>query len=86
MALSDIAAALTDPASTPHRTCQVCHLLDGMNDTDAATLRALLADRGVKFTELERELKADPDVPSLHRDALSRHARGLCSAREVLRS
>jgi hypothetical protein len=39
----------------------------------------------VKFVDLERELKADPDVPSLHRDALSRHARGLCAAREVLR-
>jgi hypothetical protein len=56
-----------------------------MSPEDAKTLRGLLADRGVKFVDLERELKADPDVPSLHRDALSRHARGLCAAREVLR-
>jgi hypothetical protein len=84
MALSDIAAALKEP-SAPHRTCQVCHLLDGMSVEDAATLRGLLADRGVKFVDLERELKADDDMPSLHRDALSRHARGLCAAREVLR-
>lgn len=85
MALADIAAALTVPDSIPHRTCQVCHLLDSMSVEDAKILRGLLADRGVSFTELERELKADPDVASVHRDALSRHARGLCSAREILR-
>ena len=85
MALSDIAATLTDPASVPHRTCQVCHALAGMSPEDQATLRGLLADRGVRFTDLANALTADPESPSLHRDALSRHAQGQCAARENLR-
>jgi hypothetical protein len=56
-----------------------------MTDTDAATLRKLLADRNVKFVDLAKALADDPDSPSIEHHALSRHARGLCSAREVLR-
>lgn len=83
MALSDIAAKL-DPG-TPWRTCGVCHALSGMEPDEAAILRDLLSDRGVKFTELAKALADDPDSPTIPHDALSRHARGLCSAGERLR-
>lgn len=85
MALNDIAVALTDPASLPHRTCSVCHALEQMSDDEAKILRGLLSDRGVKFTELGKALANDPDSPTIPWEALSRHARGLCSARENLR-
>lgn len=85
MALNDIAVALTDPASIPHRTCGTCHALNSMNEDEAATLRRLLSDRGIQFRALAKALHDDPDSPSIAHDALSRHARGLCSAREVLR-
>lgn len=85
MALENVAAALTDPDAVPWRTCQVCHALAGMTDGDAATLRRLLSDRNVRFSELEAALRDDPDSPTIGRDALSRHARGICGAREVLR-
>lgn len=83
MALSDVASSLTD--EIPWRTCATCHALAGMSDDDAATLRRLLSDRGVQFRALAKALDADPDSPSIDHAALSRHARGLCSAREVLR-
>jgi len=83
MALQDIAANLTD--ELPWRTCATCHALAGMSDEDATTLRRLLSDRGVRFLALAKALEEDPDSPTIHHDALSRHARGLCSAREVLR-
>lgn len=83
MALADYAASLSD--ETPWRTCATCHALENMTDDDATTLRRLLADRNVQFAALAGALAADPDSPSIGRDALSRHARGLCSAREVLR-
>lgn len=85
MALADISAALTDPASIPHRTCGACHALAQMSDDEAKILRGLLADRGVKFTVLAKALADDPDSPTIPGDVLSRHARGLCSARETLR-
>jgi hypothetical protein len=83
MALQDIVANLS--GGLPHQTCGTCHALAGMSDEDAATLRRLLSDRGVKFTELPKALAEDADSPPIPSDALSRHARGLCSAREVLR-
>lgn len=86
MALSDIAVALTDPASVPHRTCATCHALNGMKPAEADTLRGLLADRGVKFRDLADALRDDEDSPTIAWEALSRHARGQCGAREKLRS
>ena len=83
MALSDVASSLTD--EIPWRTCATCHALSGMSSEDAATLRRLLSDRGVQFRALAKALHDDPDSPSIPHDALSRHARGMCSAREVLR-
>jgi hypothetical protein len=83
MALSDYAASLSD--ETPWRTSATCHALENMTEDDAATLRRLLADRNVQFAALAGALAADPDSPTIARDALSRHARGLCSAGERLR-
>lgn len=83
MALNDIAANLT--GGTPHQTCGTCHALTTMTTGEAATLRSLLADRTVKFRALADALEADPDTPTVDWQALSRHARGLCSAREKLR-
>lgn len=85
MALSNVAAALTEPDGLPWRTCATCHALAGMSDEDAAVLRGLLSDRNVKFSELEAALADDEDSPNIARDALSRHARGLCGAKERLR-
>ena len=83
MALTDIAATLVD--ELPWRTCATCHALAGMSDDDAATLRRLLADRNVKFQSLAAALAADDGSPTIDAAALSRHARGQCSAREFLR-
>lgn len=83
MALSDVASTLVD--EIPWRTCATCHALAGMSAEDAGTLRRLLGDRNVQFSTLAKALEDDPDSPAIARDALSRHARGLCSAREVLR-
>ena len=83
MALSDVSGRLTN--ATPWRTCATCHALDGMSAEDATTLRELLTDRRVRFKDIADELRADPEAPSIDWQALSRHARGLCSARENLR-
>lgn len=83
MALADLAHTLAD--DIPWRTCATCHALEQMTPEDAATLRRLLGDRNVQFAALAGALAADPDSPTIARDALSRHARGLCSAGEKLR-
>ena len=84
MALTDLAHTLGD--EIPWRTCATCHALENMSPDDAATLRGLLADRKVQFATLAGALAADADSPTIGREALSRHARGLCSAGEKLRS
>ena len=84
MALQNVAASLV-ANSAPHQTCATCHALGGMSPEDAATLRELLANRSVRFRALAIALAEDPDSPSVPWEALSRHARGLCSARERLR-
>ena len=83
MALQDIAASLS--GGLPHQTCGTCHALAGMSDEDAATLRGLLSDRGVRFKDLAAAMADDPDLPTVPWESLSRHARRGCSARESLR-
>lgn len=83
MALADIASRMTD--EVPWRTCATCHHLEQMSPDDAKTLRGLLADRSVRFKELALALEEDPDSPTIPWEALSRHARGGCAARENLR-
>jgi hypothetical protein len=85
MAIADLAAkASTD--GVPWRTCKVCHALATIPDGEAAGLRALLANPKKRYDEISSEIAADEDTPlQIDRDALSRHARGKCAAREKLR-
>lgn len=83
MALSDIADTLA--TGLPHQTCGTCHALAQMSEADAHTLRGLLADRSVRFKDLADEMRKDEDTPTVEWQALSRHARGGCSAKEQLR-
>ena len=84
MALSDIETKLVAD-EVPWRTCAVCHHIEQRGDEWANALRRLLANRAIKFKELARELAEDPDEPDIPWEALSRHARGGCSAKEHLR-
>jgi hypothetical protein len=83
MALSDIETQLA--AEIPWRTCAVCFHVSERGEEWAERLRRLLANRGVRFKELAAALEADPDEPTIEWSALSRHARGGCSAKETLR-
>ena len=69
----------------PWRTCQVCHALASIDPTEADALRSLLRGK-MRYSEISTLIRDDPDTPlDLDPDALSRHARGNCSARERLR-
>lgn len=83
MALTDIEADIASPV--PWRTCAVCHHMSERGNTWAETMRRLLGNRAVKFKDLAKRLAEDPDEPEIPVDALSRHARGGCAAREFLR-
>ena len=83
MALADIEAELS--GDIPWRTCAVCHYLAERDADWGGRMRRMLSSRTVKFSELASKLILDPEEPNIPTDALSRHARGLCAAREVLR-
>lgn len=83
MALSDVAATLA--TGLPHQTCGTCHALAQMSGEEAATLRRLLADKSVRIKALADAMRADEDTPTVEWQALSRHARGGCAAKEHLR-
>jgi hypothetical protein len=83
MALVDIEAQLTD--EVPWRTCAVCHYMHERGDEWAERLRRLLSNPTVKFKKLAAKMAADPDEPAIPWEALSRHARAGCAAREHLR-
>lgn len=85
MSLADLAAQ--GPANNiPWRTCAVCHALDTIPDTEAEALRTLLRSN-LPYSEIRDLIADDPDTPlTIPRDVLSRHARGLCGAGEVLRA
>ena len=85
MAIADIAAT-TKADGVPWRTCQVCHALSSIPESEANGLRALLSEPRLPYIDISRMIAADPDTPlNIPRDALSRHARGICEAREKLR-
>lgn len=84
MALVDIAArARLGPG---HKECAVCYALDTIPASEADGLRDLMRNAAKRFTEISEEIADDPDTP-LNIDAytLGRHARGDCSANEILR-
>jgi len=83
MAVADVDQALTETA--PWQTCAVCHQLAKLTPTEADTYRGWLANKGVKFKDLEAKLAADPDLDGIPWATLSRHARAGCSAKERLR-
>ena len=83
MAIADLANRTPAP---PWQTCATCHALDTLPNDKAATLRELLGNPAIRYAELSTELAGDPDWQlNIHRDTLSRHARGQCSAGERLR-
>lgn len=81
MAIADIKKRTQ--ADAPWRTCQVCDTLSTLPDAEAAALRSLLGDSGLRYTTLSDELGAEGI--QISPDTLSRHARGQCGAREKLR-
>lgn len=84
MALADLAAKVD--AGVPWRTCAVCHALDTIDPTEADGFRALMANKSLRFTEIEELIATDEDTPlRIKSDTISRHARGGCDAREKLR-
>jgi hypothetical protein len=83
MGLADIEAEIVE--GLPWRKCAVCFHMDERGEEWAASLTRLLANRGVKFRDLADLLEADPDEPTIDRQALSRHARGECAAKSKVR-
>lgn len=82
MGLADIEDELT---GVPWRTCSVCHYMSENGEDWAERLRRLLRNRGVKFKDIAKALRDDPDEPNIPWETLSRHAQEGCAARERLR-
>jgi hypothetical protein len=86
MSLKSIAQAAQDADPLPWRTCKVCHALATIPPAEAEGLRDLLRGK-LRYSEISDLIAGDPDTPlQIDKDTLSRHARGRCSAREVLRT
>jgi hypothetical protein len=83
MALADIEAELV--GEVPARTCTVCHHMAERDPDWGERMRRMLANRLIKFSDIAQALSKDPDEPSIPEQTLSRHARGICAAGEVLR-
>lgn len=82
MAISD----LLERGSVPHKVCVTCHHLATLPPPKAEKLRAALSNTAVRYRELQIELAADPEfLIDIDSASLSRHARGICGAREKLR-
>ena len=88
MAISDLASSTPAPVSKGP-DCTVCQALAELPEADAQGLRQMLADKRRRFSEIAELVAADPDTPTWVRNiahgTYRRHARGQCSAREVLR-
>ena len=85
MAISDIRKGSTPRRrrETPWQPCATCALLADITPAEAKHIRALLADPEVRYSWLAEQLE-ERGKP-VDWQALSRHARGICSAREKLR-
>lgn len=85
MSLAKIAQATQTADPLPWRTCATCHALATIPAAEAEGLRELLRGK-LRYTEISDLIADDPDTPlNIDADALARHARGGCSARERLR-
>lgn len=85
MSLADIAKAANQNDGLPWQTCAVCHALATIPESEGNALRTLLAGT-LRYDQIQSLIAADPDTPlDIDRQALSRHARGQCAARETLR-
>lgn len=88
MAIADLASS-TPATASKGPDCSVCQALLELPDADAAGLRAMLSDKRRRFSEIALLVSADPDTPEWVRkiagQTYRRHARGQCSAREILR-
>lgn len=85
MAIGDIAAS-KPTAAVKGPPCSVCQALETLPVGEAVALRALLADKTWRYTELAERLAADPDTPlDIPHGTLARHAKGRCAARDKLR-
>ena len=85
MSLADLAATTANHSGPGWQECAVCHALATIPETEAEGLRDLLRSK-LRYSEISNLIAADPDTPlNIDRQTLSRHARGDCSAREVLR-
>lgn len=77
MALSNVAAALTEPdGGVPHRTCQVCHYESALSPEDLATFHAILRNRGIKYVQIHEAFRDDPELPTLDYSSIRRHGNG----------
>lgn len=86
MAISDLVAAASQTRARKGPPCSVCEALASLPDSEAAALRALLADPTWRYQTLADLLREDEDHPlDLQPYTLSKHAAGRCSAREKLR-
>jgi hypothetical protein len=88
MAIAEIA---TSTPGQPNKgpDCMVCRALVELPEADAAGLRLMLSDKTRRFAEIAALVSADEDTPawvrSIAQHTYRRHARGQCSAREVMR-
>jgi hypothetical protein len=83
MALADIEAELI--GDIPARTCAVCHYMADRDPDWGERMRRMLSNRLIKFADIAEKLSKDADEPTIPAVTLSRHARGICAAGEVLR-
>lgn len=69
--------------------CTVCQALIELPEADAAGLRTMLANKRLRFTEIQARIADDEDTPdwirAIAHGTYRRHAKGQCAAREVLR-
>lgn len=85
MALASLAEDV-EKTPRPAGNCAVCRALATIPPDEAAGLRALMANKKLRYTEISDMIAADPDTPlTLSGDALGKHARGACAANEKLR-
>lgn len=86
MAIKDIAGGGPKRNSLPGPKCRVCVALATIPQTEAEALTTMLSDPRWNFSDIAALVSKDKDTPlDIDYKGYSRHARGLCSAKTVLR-